>query len=55
MDNSFRQHESDSLRLGGFSAVLQIFYGILQWLTSLIQLTEEEQDDAGIYLGHSGC
>jgi len=30
---------------------LQIFDRILNWLAGLVQLTEEEQEDAGIYLG----
>jgi hypothetical protein len=33
-----------------FSATLQIFDSILKWLAGLIQLTEEEQKDAGIYV-----
>jgi hypothetical protein len=43
MDTSLRQQESDTKQPGGFLA-------ILYWLLSLIQLTEEEQDEAGIYL-----
>ena len=50
MDNSFRQQGSDSRQPGGFLASLQIFNGILNWLAGLIQLTEEEQKDAGIHL-----
>ena len=49
MDNSFRQHESDTKQPGGFPASQQIFNGILQWLAGFFQLTEEEQKDAGIY------
>jgi len=51
MDNPFRQSESDTQRSSGFLASLQIFDDILHWLASFIQLTEEEQADAGIYLG----
>jgi len=51
MDNPFRQPESDTQRSSGFLASLQIFDDILHWLASFIQLTEEEQADAGIYLG----
>jgi hypothetical protein len=29
---------------------LQIFYNSLLWLSSLVEMTEQEQSDAGIYL-----
>jgi len=51
MDNPFHRQGSDTQPPGGFSASLQIFDGILNWLAGFIQLTEEEQEDAGIYLG----
>ena len=51
MDNSFRRQGSDTQQSSGFLASLQIFDGILNWLAGLIQLTEEEQKDAGICLG----
>ncbi len=51
MDNSFRRHGSDTRQPSSFLASLQIFDGILNWLAGLIQLTEEEQEDAGIYIG----
>lgn len=35
-----------------FPADRHTFNTILQWLAGFIQLTEEEQKDAGIYLGH---
>jgi hypothetical protein len=45
MENSLRQQESDTpTQPGGF-------FVILYWLISLIQLTEEEQEEAGIYIG----
>jgi hypothetical protein len=51
MDNPFRQPEPDTQRSNGvLLASLQFIDGILQWLASLVQLTEEEQEDAGIYL-----
>jgi hypothetical protein len=51
MDNPLQQQESQSRQPGGFPPLsLQIFDSILQWLTGILQLTEEEQDDAGIYL-----
>jgi hypothetical protein len=50
MDNSFRQQESEARQSNGLFVHLQILGGILYWLAGLIQLTEEEQQDAGIYL-----
>jgi hypothetical protein len=52
MDNSILQHESDTRQPGGFLATVKIFKSALNWLACLIQLTEEEQEDAGIYLGN---
>lgn len=53
MDNSFRQQGADTQpQPNGFlAASLQIFNDILNRLTGLFELTEEEQKDAGIYLG----
>jgi len=51
MDNSIRRQESDTHQPRDFQARLQIVNGILNWLADLFQLTEEEQIDAGIYLG----
>jgi len=51
MDNSVQRQGSDAQRPGGFLTGLQIFDGILNWLAGLFQLTEEEQKDAGVYLG----
>ena len=52
MDNSFRRQEPGARQASGFLASLQIFDAILKWLVAgLIQLTEEERKDAGIYLG----
>lgn len=51
MDNSIHPQESDKQQPSGLLISLKIFDGALQWLASLIQLTEEEQEDAGIYLG----
>jgi hypothetical protein len=62
MDNSFHQQESNIQQPSGFLASLQIFDSILlafmrrsvNWLAGLIKLTEEEQEDAGVYLGCLG-
>ncbi len=51
MDKSLRRHGSDNRQSGGFFVNRQTFEGILHWLASFILLTEEEQRDAGIYLG----
>jgi hypothetical protein len=51
MDNSLRRQGSDTQQQSGFLASLRIFDSILNWLAGLIQLTEEEQKDAGICLG----
>jgi len=52
MDNSIRSDQSSGTQpQSGFSTGLQILDSILSWLTGLVQLTEEEQKDAGIYLG----
>jgi len=50
MDNSFRRHGSDTKPAGGLLVSLHIFNSILHWLAGLIELTEEEQKDAGVYL-----
>jgi hypothetical protein len=52
MDKSFHPQESDT---GGrlspfFTALLRIFDTARHWLAGFIQLTEEEQREAGIYL-----
>ena len=54
MDNSFSRQESGTQQPGGFLASLQIFASILNWLAGLIQLTKEEQEAAGVYLGRLG-
>jgi hypothetical protein len=50
MDNSVRQQESDVQQSSHFLiSSLHVFSGILQRLAGLIQLTEDEQRDAGVY------
>ena len=51
MDNSFDQQKSETQKSSDFSVSLRIFNGILAWLAGLIQMTEEEKSEAGIYLG----
>jgi hypothetical protein len=54
MDNSFPRQGSGTQQPRGLLAGLQVFDRIQNWLARLVQLTqltEEEQKDAGIYLG----
>ena len=51
MNKSLRRQESDTQQVSSELISPQVFDGILHWLAGFIQLTEEEQMDAGIYLG----
>ena len=51
MDNSILQHEPDVRQPDDFLAVVKIFKSILNRVARLVQLTEDEQENAGIYLG----
>jgi hypothetical protein len=55
MDNSFDEQGSyrqqDPKR---FLVSLPILGNLIKWLTSLIQWTEEEQEEAGIYMDRPG-
>ncbi len=51
MNNIFRRRGLNTLQPGGLFAQRQIFENILHGLAVLIQWTEEEKRDAGIYLG----
>ena len=51
MDNSIHGQESDTRDQKSLLAGLLILNSIMNWLQSLIKLTEEEQQDAGIYPG----
>lgn len=55
MDFLFHSKRSDTRRPGAFlAALLRKFNNALGRLIGFIQLTEEEQRDAGIYLDHPG-
>ena len=55
MDSSFREQGSDRQQNPKrFLASLPILDNIIKWMTSLIRLTEEEQEEAGIYLDRPG-
>jgi hypothetical protein len=52
MDSSFREQGSGAQQdPKRFFVSLPILPSIIKWLASLIKLTEEEREDAGIYLG----
>jgi hypothetical protein len=51
MDKSFHPQRSDTRRPGTFfTALRKIFNMTIHWLVGFIQLTEEEQREAGINL-----
>ena len=52
MDNSFDRQNSETQESSDILVSLRIFNGLLVWLAGLIQLTEEEQSEAGIFLGY---
>ena len=53
MDSSFREQESHTQKAStGFWAGRRILVSLINWLASLIRLTEEEREEAGIYLDH---
>jgi len=61
MDNSFQQQESNTQQKRGYFTGMRIFDSLLplmrhsvSWLAGLLRLTEEEQEDAGIYLSRLG-
>ncbi len=55
MDNPIREQGSDTQRnMMGLLPSLPLFDGIIKWLASLITLTEQEQEEAGIYVDHMG-
>ncbi len=55
MDNSIREQGSDTQRAPkSFLVSLPILDSIIKWLAGLTKLTEEEQEDAGIYIDRLG-
>jgi len=55
MDKSFRPQGSGTRQPDSFLTVaLHNFGRILRWLAALIHWTEEEQEDAGIYIDRFG-
>jgi len=55
MDNSIHEQGSDTQQ-GPKSLLVSppILGNLIKWLASLIQWTEEEQEEAGIYMDHPG-
>ena len=41
-----------SLRI--FDSILPLFWGSVKWLAGFFQFTEEEQEDAGVFLDRLG-
>ena len=55
MDSSFREQGSGTQQNPKrFLASLPIITSVIKWMTSLIKLTEEEKEEAGIYLDRPG-
>lgn len=55
MDSSFREQGSRTQEAPkSFLAGLKVLASLIKWLSGLIKLTEEEQEDAGIYLDRLG-
>ena len=55
MDNSFHEQESRTQQSPkSFLMSLPILGNLIGWLASLIRWTEEEQEEAGIYMDRPG-
>jgi hypothetical protein len=55
MDNPLTQAGSGLQRSGGLLTSVRVFGRILDWLAALIRLTDEQQEEAGVYLGDRRC
>ncbi len=51
MDTSTSEQDSNTKHTRGSFTELRIVDRLVKWLVSLLHLTDEEQKDAGIYLG----
>jgi hypothetical protein len=56
VDSSFREQGSDTQKAPkSFLVSLRSFFAsVFKWLSGLFRLTEEEREDAGIYLDRPG-
>jgi len=54
MDNSFPQNEPDTQQTTSFLGRLPVVNNLFKWLASLLEPTEAEQENAGVYLGGEG-
>lgn len=54
MDHSLLQEEPEAQQPTNFLGRLPVVNNIFKWLTSQIKPTEEEQENAGVYLGGEG-
>jgi hypothetical protein len=52
MDNRLTRAGSGQQPLGGLLDRLNVFGRILGWLSTLFQLSDEQQEQAGVYLGN---
>ncbi len=51
MDGSFREQGSGTPQAPkSFVAGLEVLASLIRWLAGFIKLTEEEREDAGVYL-----
>ncbi len=51
MNNSFQHDRYDAPEKSSVTGKLKSLDCVLNWLAGLFQLTEEEQEDAGVFLG----
>ena len=56
MDSSFRGRQVSGTQetSKSFLASLRLLASLITWLAGLIELTDEEREEAGIYLGRQG-
>ena len=56
MDSSLREQVSGTQAAPpkSFLAGPKVLASLIKWLAGLVKLTEEEREDAGIYLGRPG-
>ena len=54
MDQPLPQNESDTQPPTSLLVNLPVVNQLFKWLASLVEPTEEEQENAGIYLGGEG-
>lgn len=53
MVHSRHEHGNDASHPGSFLARLRIVWDILTWLASLVNPTQQDLQEAGVYLGET--